>query len=437
MQKSNSVDLATAPRAVADCVECLKRLGIWYMLSRNEPAMSCADAAGKRYRLGYTGIPLWDELKSFLGESRDLSGNWQPFLAHCRGDRELDEKRLSVVLEAEVRRMSPEDAQALGVQYGTVNPFLRGGALLQLFDAELQTKFGVIDTVMTNAGEHTWAVEFHPNDLVGKLPHACWVSIIDPDTRSVDPTRFCPREPRRIGILTGNPPGSGLDLWRRINKQVMQLLGGNYRDNWSDPPVIIDSIPTIGLSLNLSTYEQQIREAIQRGIISLCAQGAKLIAHPAHSTHYFAPEMMALASKHGSRFVSMTDVTAQKIRVLRAKEVALLGIQSVTDFNSPYSPYREAFAGVTVHTSSVKGWKNIHNFAPLLAMSSASSSERSRWMQELLKEEVPASCKFVVLGMTEFTPIVEDMREEDKLGKIIIDPMHLYAQAIAREYLGM
>src|SRR5436189_167720 len=77
------------PEAVHQCAERLRAFGIWHQFTRNEPATSCQDAARKRNRLGHKGVPLWDELKSFLGEFHS-GGVREIFLAHCRGDRRLD-----------------------------------------------------------------------------------------------------------------------------------------------------------------------------------------------------------------------------------------------------------------------------------------------------------------------------------------------------------
>jgi hypothetical protein len=113
------------PEAVLSCARRIEQLGIWRRFSRNSAATSCNDAARKRDRLGHTGIPLWDELKSFLGEYSGESGERRVFLAHCRGDRELDLEKLRHALEftGEVRRVLPEAAESLGAVYGTVQPF--------------------------------------------------------------------------------------------------------------------------------------------------------------------------------------------------------------------------------------------------------------------------------------------------------------------------
>ena len=86
--------------SVYRCAERLAGLGIWHQFSRNEPATSCQDAARKRNRLGHKGMPLWDELKSFLGEYHDAPGTRRVFLAHCRGDRKLDLEKVRHALES-------------------------------------------------------------------------------------------------------------------------------------------------------------------------------------------------------------------------------------------------------------------------------------------------------------------------------------------------
>jgi hypothetical protein len=94
------------PEAVLSCARRIEQLGIWRRFSRNSAATSCNDAARKRDRLGE-------------------SGERRVFLAHCRGDRELDLEKLRHALEftGEVRRVLPEAAESLGAVYGTVQPF--------------------------------------------------------------------------------------------------------------------------------------------------------------------------------------------------------------------------------------------------------------------------------------------------------------------------
>src|SRR5205823_5108626 len=88
------------PANVATTVNLLNKLGLWYQLSRNRAALSCRDAARKRMRLGHEGIPLWDEMKSFLAAFTDVRGGQQIVMAHCRGDQLLDLQQLSTILQS-------------------------------------------------------------------------------------------------------------------------------------------------------------------------------------------------------------------------------------------------------------------------------------------------------------------------------------------------
>lgn len=430
------------PESVRRCAGRLKDLGVWHTFSRNSPATSCQDAARKRNRLGHQGIPLWDELKSFLGEYHDEKGTRQVFLAHCRGDRKLDLDKLRSALQfaGEIRRVSLLNEarlwEAHHASYGTVNPIMEVGAGVQIFDSELDRPIGVPSTVMTNAGEHSWAVEFYPAELVLKLSGARWADIVQPDTEDTTELIWGVREPKTIGILTGNPCDSGLDLCDAVNRHLRQLLGKNSLGDVSMPKIIIVSAPEIGISMEMDRREDPLRKALLQTVDELCAAGATILAHPAHTTHYFAPDIAARASEKGARFLSMVDATLSKLRSTGVKEIALLGTRYVTDFDQKWSIYADALAGVKVHLPSPEGWKKILELG-YEVQQTGPTPLCFNWIRDLLREEVPPTCKHVVLAMTEFSPILRHLKTRGHQGKILIDPVDIYGEAIARDYLGL
>jgi aspartate racemase len=387
--------------------------------------------------LGHRGIPLWDELKSFLGEYEDATGT-SVFLAHCRGDRELDFAKVRDSLRAagEVRRVTLEKAQVLGTAYGTVNPMLAGIEILQLFDEELRRPLGVPGTVMTNAGDHTWAVEFDPNEFVTRVPQARWVDVVFPETEATDRTRWGVREPGSIGILTGNPCDSGLELCRALNGQLRRLMGRNSLGDVSMPRIVLVSTPQIGISMEMDRREEPLRRALMSAVDELCSLGASVIGHPAHTTHYFAPDISRRALDKGARFVSMSDATIHHLRASGIEEIALLGTRFVTDVESPWSVYKDSLQGLTVHRPSPAGWEKIRDLG-YEVQQRGPTPVSFNWMRDLLRDEVPADCKHVVLAMTEFSPVVRQLRSRGRHGKTLIDPLDIYAEAIAREYLGL
>lgn len=430
------------PDVVLRCANQLKRFSIWHQFSRNTPAMSCQDAAQKRKRLGHNGIPLWDELKSFLGEYYDSHGHRKLFLAHCRGDRKLDLEKLLQALgfAGEIRRVSLKAEERLWsdhrVSYGTVNPLMEIAGVVQIFDYELHRPVGVPGTVMTNAGDFTWAVEFDPAELVLKLPESRWADIVQPQTEVEDPIRWGVRDPQTIGILTGNPSDSGLELCAAINHHVRQLLGRNSLGDVSMPKIVIVSTPQIGISMEMDQRESPLKGALLDGIDELCSAGAKILVHPAHTTHYFAAEIAARAAEKGARFLSIAEVTAAKLKAIGVKEIALLGTRYVTDFSQPWSVYKDAFEGIRIHTPSPSGWKKIHDLGYEVQQRGLTPL-CFNWMRDLLREEVPSSCQHVVLAMTEFSPIVRRLKSRGRQGKNLIDPVNIYGRATAVEYLGL
>ena len=421
------------PDAVQKCATRFAELGTWCQFSRNEPALSCQDAAQKRRRLGHKGIPLCDELKSFLGEY-DNGSETRLFLAHCRGDRELDLDRVRQVLKASesVRRASLAAVARVGTAYGVVNPFLVDDDVAQIFDIELQQSFGVPGTVMTNAGEHTWAVEFDPIESVEHMSSASWASIV---SNAQDDEARRRRVRRVIGVLTGNPCDSGLELCAAVNANLRELMGRQSLGDVSMPRIVLVSTPQIGISMEMDRREAPLRRALLAALDELCAMGANIIAHPAHTTHYFEADLEVQAKANGAQFVSMAKATEERVRAAGVKEIALLGTRFVTDPESPWSVYRGAFRGLRVHRPSPAGWKKIHDLG-YEVQQKGPTPLAFNWMRDLLRDEVPKECQHVVLAMTEFAPVVRQLRNRGRHGKILMEPIDIYGEAIARQYLS-
>lgn len=430
------------PEPVRHCAVRLTELSVWHRFSRNEPATSCQDAARKRNRLGHKGIPLWDELKSFLGEYHDTQGQRKIFLAHCRGDRKLDLDKLGQALrfEGEIRRVGLKSEERLWVDhragYGTVNPLMNIPGVVQVFDEELHSAVGVPGTVMTNAGDFTWAIEFDPVELALHLPSSRWAEIVQRNTEVEDSIRRGVNIKDPIGILTGNPPDSGLELWASVNAHVRRLLGKNSLGDVSMPKLVMISTPQIGISMEMDYREVPLREALLRAVDELCVSGVKTLVHPAHTTHFFAPDIAVRATEKGVRFLSMVDATLAHLRSIGVEEIALLGTKYVTDFSKQWSVYRNAFEGIKVHLPSPQGWQKIHDLGYEVQQTGLTPI-CFNWMRDLLREEVPTSCKHVVLAMTEFSPIIRHLKVRGRQGKILIDPVDVYGEAIAHEYLGL
>jgi hypothetical protein len=124
--------------------------------------------------LGARSIPLRDELKTHLG-SYDAGGRHRYVAVHCRAHQDRDDSKVAGILGVEATRLGPEELCAVfDMRYGLVNPFLLDGRtdVIQLFDCGVLSEYSPPHTMMTNAGDLLWGVEFRSAELVAYLSNA-------------------------------------------------------------------------------------------------------------------------------------------------------------------------------------------------------------------------------------------------------------------------
>jgi aspartate/glutamate racemase/prolyl-tRNA editing enzyme YbaK/EbsC (Cys-tRNA(Pro) deacylase) len=425
----------TLPPGVQQTAAFLRERGVWFCLGRNQEARSCRDAAKKRNRLGETGIPLWDELKSFFGTVRRPDGREQHFMVHCRGDRLLDLDRVSDEVGGEIERLDGEALARLGMDYGLVNPFALDGPLitsplLQIFDTDLLEPIGVPGTVMTNAGDLTWSVELHVGQLVDALEHVhtANVSTNDPEERLRPAWAI---SPATIGIVTGNGPESGMMLWRMMNSAVREALGQDARGDVVMPRVVVQSIPELGLTMELDQREHDVWPALRRAVLTLCRDGAKVIAVACNTTPYFAPEIRKLTDEYGAEFVSIAEVAGRWLRARGIDQVALVGVRTVADLG-PWSAFREPLAGIGVEVPDDHTMGRIQELAYDVKARGADHRSLTH-LRNILKRGVQSDV--VLLALTEISLVLEVQKTSQRSERLLIDTMQLYADELARRYL--
>lgn len=435
------------PLAVERTVGFLSRLGVWWAPSRNHEAFSCRDAARKRQRLGHEGIELWNELKSYFGRFRNASGSLQYFLAHCRGDREIDLDRLSEALQSdgEVDRVEDEELQKLGLRYGLVNPFeswqmsnyemdgrLLTAPVLQIFDRELETPIGVPGTMMTNAGDLTWAIEFDVTEFIKKVDN---VLVADIAHRNLEEegVLWGAREVRAVGIITGNAPESGMHLWTEINRQMREMLGSLSCGDVSMPPVTIFSLPALGLTMELDVREEKIWPHLRKVVTDACRSGVRTLAIACHTTHYFTPQIRSICEEYGTQFVSMAEILGQWLRQQGIRKLALVGIRPVSELGR-WSAYRQPLQGLEVERPSERALELLDQLAYQVKAEGPTETGLNR-LRDILRREVQSET--VVLALTELSILLSLQRKKGRSGRLLIDPLGLYAEALARDYLGL
>jgi aspartate/glutamate racemase len=429
------------------CVSRLNEAGRPWHESHNEGggrALSCMQAVRLRNRLGSGnngGIPLWAELKSIVGIARSSDGRTIPYAAHTRANTRIDEQLLIPALGLDPEKTSlqsilDEDAEhdesgSTTIRkelrerwFGLVNPFTADRVLsefgdldlsladvVQLFDASLLLPAGVPDTMMTNLGDRTRAMEISPTDLIeavrahsceahlGEIAVSCpiWLGQGGRYQKDVFMNWPPPLGPR-IGILTGNGPESGVTLWQDINATVRGLYP--QVPDVLMPDVLVHSVPGMGLSMNLVTREKDVRETVLNGIRDLLQLDCKLITVACNTTIYFEPEIAALCAEFGARFISIAEAAVSAAtRALAAQAdsvgVGLIGIGPVIDLDGDFSGYRRYLteAGISVATCPAD------DFAFEIKNQPDSTSRAATFGR--LVRSLPPTTDVVILALTE------------------------------------
>jgi aspartate/glutamate racemase len=417
----------TLPIEVASNIYYLDSLGIWYLTSRNSPASSCADAATKRSRLGNIGIPRFDELKSHVG-AYEHSGGRKYLVAHCRGHQLRDDEKLTALAGAPVERVSDDELDLVfGLKYGIVNPFYfaRRPDIRQLFDRSVLERYYPPHTMMTNLGDAEYGVEFDPRDIVRAISNAEECDIVE-QTSKRPVIEHC------IGILTGNGPESGIALWERINARIRDSRSVPFRGDTGFPRVVIESVPDMGLSMELQSREPEVRETVVNGVERLCDAGATIIGIACNTTQYFSAEVRLVCAKYGATFVSLVDETANLLQRERITTFDLLGIGAVSDLNH-WSDFRRLSNTFVIAIPSEADVTRITDLAFEVKKRRASGRAIAQ-LGRVIKHATVTDT--VLLALTELSIVVEtEPRLEKRSGKRFIDTLSVLADRMADMYL--
>ncbi len=422
------------PQVVSDTERFFQKSGLWYILSRNHEARSCKEAANRRSRLGHIGIPLFDELKSYLGDYVDSNGSKKLVMAHCHGNQSLDLKKLAKTLGATspIERVNSKSKGPGQVEYGLANPvqaLLQYGneGFVQVFDTSLMVRETIPVSMMTNAGHLTWGIEFNCAELAKSLKAQMTVLIENVATPSLPLPTKCP-----IGILTGNAPDSGALLWRHINREVQSKLGSKFLGDLSYPEVYIHSLPHMGLTMGLSEREDQAWENIESAVLKLCGTGCKLIAIACNTTPYYADKIDKLCHANGAEFISIVDAVDKRLSHLNLSRVALFGIGYVNDFEI-YSAYKKLSYRYEFVRPPEMALRRIEELAFQIKRegTSESSVQRLRDLINSYSENAPA-----LLALTELSILMENRKDLRKSERAIIDALECYGTFVAETYMA-
>jgi aspartate/glutamate racemase len=185
--------------------------------------------------------------------------------------------------------------------------------------------------------------------------------------------------------------------------------------------------------MELDRREEEIWPHLRKAVVDACKSGVQVLAIACHTTHYFTPQIRRICDQYGTEFLSMAEVLAQWLRHQGIQELALVGIRHVSELG-PWSAYREPLAGFKVERPTERAKQLLDELAYQVKAEGPSEAGLNR-LRDILRTEVASNT--VVLALTELSILLSYQRKKGKSGRLIIDPLALYAEALAFRYLGL
>lgn len=417
------------PKSVKKIIEFVQSNKLWYCITWNHEAMSCADAANKRNRLGgEKGIPLCDELKSSIGYYLS-NGEKKYLLIHCRGNQRIDDEKINSLLGSEYIRLPNEDLLTeFNCEYGLVNPFFFGANfpdIEQVFDKSVLEEFFPPYTLMTNAGDKNWGIEIKPKELFNALKTTKVADII------TDASKIKIRK-HKIGILTGNSPESGIFLWQKLNETIRAKLGDDFLGDISFPAVLVESMPEMGLSMELDNRKNETWQIVEEGITALCKDGATIIGIACNTTQYFSEQIREICKQHNAEFISMYDAVNSFLITEKINHFDFLGIKFVTDFTN-WSAYKKLKDDYKVEIPSAVKLDEINQIAFIVKQQGVITPKGINKLRDLIRTSTKT--KNIIIALTEISILLATQKQRKEDDKRYIDTLTLLAQKIADRYL--
>jgi aspartate/glutamate racemase len=424
------------PKGVVNSLTFFANKNIWYKLSRNPVVKSCKEAANQRIRLGHKGIPLADELKTYLATLKYKDKSKRIVLIHCRADRGIDFDKITALLPdvKKIRRVGEKDLEKINSKgYGLINPFDlqlddEGQTVLQVFDLELVSLKNITNTMMTNAGDYTWAVEFRPNELVKVLRRDSGCIVSDIIEKKELSELECPKS---IGIIAGNPPEAAWLLWKKIENNIKQEARNYFLGDISLPKVIISSVPETGLSMELEDRHEQLWTVLKKNIEDLINQNVEIIAIACHTMQYYSDDVKKLCKNKGVEYVSIPDILCEWLKNSSIDNAALLGIGYSAQLGK-WSGYKKLAKIIDIDEMP----EPMLNRITTLAYDVKANVGR-REFQKLERIIKDIDSENIIYLLFELSILAEHFSLSKNFHKhYIIDAVDIYAKALASKIMG-
>ena len=305
---------------------------------------------------GRQGVELWRVMKSVAFATPD-----QKFaIAHVRGDREVDTAGLARRLQVEEADLTAADVSSLGVERGTVNPFISGfqpwipdsdPRVRHWFDSDLVEgkNYPGSDMVITSSGDPRFFVGF---DIRRFLKAIYRVKASDATfniskEKPNSPERIVARRP--VTVIGGDSTKDTASFQIQIAASITDTLKAHevYFGDRSLPPLDSKSDPGLAGSIDTDLYAEELQTHVAEIVQKLkrpAVQGGPLpiVTFSSMAMHGIGGPI--LRDMEGVEYVGPKEALIPILDELAKQDVKiahtmLLGLPSV------YDSERSAFAG--------------------------------------------------------------------------------------------
>lgn len=265
-------------------------------------------------------------------------------------------------------------------------------------------------------------MEFYPKELVEALPNTKVVDI----TTEATHIQFVQL---KIGILTGNSPESGIMLWENMNAAIRHKLGQRFLGDISFPPVMVESLPEMGLSMELEHRVQATSRTVESSIQNLLARGANVIAIACNTTQYYAAELEVLCGAHEAQFVPMSWAIGRRLQQDGVKKFDFIGISYTSDFGR-WSGFDQLNEQYQIEVPTPKDLEQIHELA-FEVKKKAVSGKGINKLRDVINEAT--STDTIVIALTEISFLLAKQKK-NKSRKTYYDTLSILAEELADIY---
>lgn len=165
---------------------------------------------------------------------------------------------------------------------------------------------------------------------------------------------------KTLGIITGSGPEAGIDFWNKFLIQNRNYLGEDFKGDLDVPNTYIHSNPLLGLSMDLYKNDKIVWKVLKEEIGKVKERCDHFVI-TCNTLHYYQDRIQDFDSD--SKFISIVSTLDHFMQKIDNEKVAILGVKTVTNCNSKYSPFQSLFKKYNIEEIAKKEVATLHELA--------------------------------------------------------------------------